>query len=115
MHNYGGEIDTGRWQKLMQKSKPAENLNPIKERWPCYHLWLAPAVAWNGKFLMCCADPHQKEVFGDINKETVNECWQRLEKVRQSHLEGKYEGICKKCDVWREYPDIFFHGQKKSS
>jgi len=103
LHNYGGEIETSKWKA-----------HAVKEgiRWPCYHLWLAPAVAWNGNFLMCCADPHQKEVFGDITKESVSEAWGRVERVRQSHLKGEYSGICKDCDVWKSYPDLFFKFQR---
>lgn len=93
MHNYGGNIKT---KEIV-----------TGQRWPCYHLWLAPAVAWNGNFLMCCSDPHQKEVFGNVAKETVSEAWQRLERVRQSHLKGEYSGICKECDVWKAYPNIW--------
>lgn len=105
LHNYGGEISLERFG--------AESASG-GIRHPCYHLWLAPAVAWNGKFLMCCADSHQKEVFGDINTETIAESWKRLEGVRQAHLKGSYEGICKECDVWKQYPDLFFKFQKGS-
>jgi len=115
MHNYGGEIDLGLWGRLTKKSNAQKKKTTLKSgaenmvgtRYPCYHLWFAPAVAWNGNFLMCCSDPHNKEVFGDIKIETVSQAWKRLDKVRTSHLEGKYEGICKSCDVWREYPSVF--------
>jgi len=99
LHNYGGMIKVKQGNQM--------------KRWQCYHLWLAPAVAWNGNFLMCCADPGQKEVFGDINKESVNECWQRVERVRESHLKGEYGGICGSCDVWKQYPNLFFNFQLK--
>ena len=108
MHNYGGEIELSNFSKHQIKTSMEPN-----KRWPCYHLWLAPAVAWNGKFLMCCADPHQKEVFGDVNIESVSSLWDKLEQVRQSHLKGEYKGICETCDVWKQYPDIFFNFQKK--
>lgn len=94
LHNYGGNI------------KNTSQL--IRKRWPCYHLWLAPAISWNGNFLMCCADPHQKEIFGNINKESIADSWKKIEAVRQSHLKGEYSGICAKCDVWKEYPNLFF-------
>ena len=97
IHNYGGEIDISRFG--------AKNING--SRYPCYHLWLAPAVAWNGKFLACCADPHQKEVFGDLKKETLSQGWKRLQGIRTAHREGRYEGICKDCDIWKQYPSIF--------
>ena len=43
LHNYGGEIDLENFQ-----STPEEKLT----RWPCYHLWLAPAVSWDGKKIL---------------------------------------------------------------
>lgn len=105
LHNYGGEISLEKF-----------GVSPTKSgtRYPCYHLFLAPAIAWNGKFLMCCSDPHQKEVFGDINTESIAQSWKRLDGVRESHLKGSYEGICKTCDVWKQYPDLFFGFQKGS-
>jgi len=102
LHNYGGQVDLSRF-----------GVNSTAgTRYPCYHLWLAPAVSWDGNFLMCCADPHQKEVFGDINKESVNTAWQRLNGVRKAHMEGTFQGICSSCDVWKNYPDIWFNFQK---
>lgn len=103
LHNYGGEI------KLIS-SKLTSSVTSIK-RWPCYHLWLAPAVAWNGNLLICCADSHQKEVRGHFPEKSVSNMWQELKAIRQSHLSGKYEGICRECDVWKQYPDIFFKFQ----
>ena len=116
LHNYGGEIKLSLITSKNTKSSSPSSLQvqsnlQEEKRWPCYHLWLAPAVAWNGKFLMCCADSHQKEVFGDINTESVADCWQRVEKVRESHLRGQYEGICKDCDVWKSYPNLWFNFQ----
>jgi len=101
LHNYGGEIDLSKFSAISN----SEN----KNRWPCYHLWLAPAVAWNGNILICCADPHQKEVIGKFKEQDVSDVWRgtRLNNIRKSHLEGKYFGICKNCDVWRSYPSFF--------
>jgi MoaA/NifB/PqqE/SkfB family radical SAM enzyme len=102
LHNYGGQINLSKF-----------GVQSISgERYPCYHLWLAPAVSWNGKFLMCCADSGQKEVFGDINKESVAVAWQRLNNVRKAHMEGIFQGICENCDVYKNYPDLFFSWQK---
>ena len=111
LHNYGGEIDTGRWDGLQEKSywKDYSNSQKTSIRYPCYHLWLAPAVAWNGNILLCCSDPHQKEVLGKFPEQSVAEVWKgsQLESIRKSHLEGRYEGICKDCDVWKSYPSLF--------
>lgn len=96
LHNYGGNIS------LPNKEKGA--------RWSCYHLWLAPAIAWNGNFLLCCADPHQREVLGHFPESSIASMWQgkKLRDIRQNQRMGQYEGICKDCDVWKEYPNMFF-------
>jgi len=102
LHNYGGNID------LSQKGVP-----PVGTRWACYHLWLSPAVAWNGNILLCCADPHQKEVLGTYPKDTLTSVWQgrKLSQVRKAHLAREYSGICERCDVWKNYPDLFYSWQ----
>lgn len=105
IHNYGGDIDAGLWRK----TKPKE-----VKRWPCYHLWMAPAVAWNGDILLCCVDPHRKEVLGNLKDTTVGQVWRgkSIESIRESHLKGEFKGICANCDSWKVYPDIFFEQQK---
>lgn len=104
LHNYGGNIEL----------KPS-NVQSTETRWPCYHLWLAPAVAWNGNFLICCADPHQKEVVGKFPDQTISDLWTKMDGIRNAHLAGKYTGICEKCDVWKTYPDIFYSWQRTGS
>lgn len=102
IHNYGGNVDIERFGVK----------NTVGSRYPCYHLWLAPAVAWNGKILLCCSDPHQREVIGTFPTDSISTAWTRFDKVREAHLRGEYEGICKDCDVWKSYPDLFFKFQK---
>lgn len=102
LHNYGGNVDLSKFGVKNMDGK----------RYPCYHLWLAPAVAWNGNFLMCCSDPKQKEIRGHFPESSISEMWKALNGVRQAHLKGEYEGICKDCDVWKQYPDIFFKFQR---
>lgn len=104
LHNYGGEVDL---QKYGVQTTDTQ-------RWPCYHLWLAPAVAWNGNILICCSDPHQKEVIGRFPEVNVAEAWKKIELLRESHLRGEFNGICRDCDVWKQYPDLFFKWQKSS-
>ena len=130
LHNYGGNIKTSLFKNISTEDSGLRTQPLIRtqdgqkitssthsDRWPCYHLWLAPAVAWNGNILLCCADPHQKEVLGTFPKQTVAEVWQgdRLKAIRDGHLKGEYKGICEGCDVWKQYPDIFFKRQKGGS
>ena len=106
LHNYGGHIDTAKWGVKKQE-----------ERWPCYHLWLAPAIRWNGDITICCNDPKGSESIcnysGDNN---LHSFWSspRLHSIRQAHLNGQYTGLCKGCDSYKAYPDIFFGWQKHS-
>jgi len=121
LHNYGGNIDTSRW-KSKSGVRPASGSrvdlkSPSQDRWPCYHLWLAPGVSWDGNLLLCCADPHQKEKLGSITQTTLANLWQGrdLAKKRQEQMAGEYTGICEKCDVWKDYPDIWYSWQKNQA
>ena len=99
LHNYGGKINLENYGSIVSNQK----------RWPCYHLWLSPAVSWDGKILICCADPHKKEVLGQFPEQSVAQCWngEQIKAIRTSHLKGEYVGICKNCDVWKSTPSLF--------
>ncbi len=103
-HNYGGKIVQHHFKKT-------------PERYPCYHLWLAPGINWDGEVVICCDDVDRKTVLGNVKNTSLHEIWagEALKKYRQYHLNGEYEKIpiCKNCDVWDIYPDIFFERQKK--
>ena len=97
-HNYGGKINLSRYGVL----------NTV-ERYPCYHLWLAPAVSLTGKMLACCADVDENLIIGDLTKNTIQEIWksQEIRKLRFEHLNKIYHSTCSKCDVWKTYPSLF--------
>lgn len=101
LHNYGGNIDVSKWGIT-------EGLVP--ERYPCYHLWLAPAVRWNGEITFCCNVPKiGTEVLGNYGKENIASVWkgEKLRNIRREHLDGIYKGACKGCTSWQAYPAIF--------
>lgn len=101
LHNYGGNIDVKKWGIT-------ENLIP--ERWPCYHLWLAPAIRWNGEITFCCNIPSVgTEVLGHYPKSSLEECWKgaRLAEIREEHKKKIYSGACKACTSWQAYPNIW--------
>ena len=107
LHNYGGNIDVKKWGLQ----------NDLSDRWPCYHLWLAPAIRWNGDITICCNDPNGKEVIGSYsNNFRLHTVWNsgHLARMRESHLQGRYKGLCVGCNSWKAYPDIFFSFQKKN-
>jgi len=107
-HNYGGNVNVGEIRDKKNKK--------IK-RWPCYHLWLSPAIHWNGDFSICCDDYSRKAVLGNAKNETVNQLWNSkpILHFRRMQLLGhfNYPPICENCNVWTMYNDIFFKFQKK--
>ncbi|MAF13887.1 MAG: hypothetical protein CMI53_03270 [Parcubacteria group bacterium] len=104
VHNYGGEIE----QRIEKK---------LPTRHPCYHLWFAPMIHWNGDFSICCDDWPRKAVLGSIKNQSINEIWnsRKIKEFRKLHLSGQYDkmSLCKNCNVWSEYNDFFFKHQKK--
>lgn len=104
MHNYGGNVKVD-YIKINTK------------RYPCYHLWLAPTILWDGDFVICCSDYGRKSLMGNIKNQTINEIWkgEKMQKYRRAHLSGNYDEAapCNNCDVWNIYSDLFFKWQKK--
>ena len=101
LHNYGGNIDVEKWGLDEGKLPP---------RYPCYHLWLAPAIRWNGEITFCCNVPQLGyEVLGKYPESSMQEVWksERLEEIRKEHLNKIYKGACKNCTSWQAYPSIF--------
>lgn len=94
VHNYGGSIKSD-----IRNGK----------RYPCYHLWLAPAIRYNGDFTICCNDPNGELVLGNVNKKSINEIWsgKRMNSLRNKQKKGIYDSGCKTCNVWSTYPSIF--------
>ena len=106
LHNYGGNIDVSKWGLQTESSK----------RYPCYHLWLAPAIRWNGDITICCNDPTGVAKVGSyLRGSKLSTLWRdvSLARIREDHLKGEYKGLCANCNVWKTYPDIFFGFQKK--
>ena len=103
LHNYGGNIDISKWG-LKDDTKGSM-------RWPCYHLWLAPAIRHNGEITICCNVPERgKEVLGVYPKTTLGQAWksEKLASIRESHMKGQYLGACANCDSYKAYPNIFW-------
>lgn len=101
LHNYGGNIDVSRFG--LDAAMP-------EGRYPCYHLWLAPAVRWNGELTFCCNVPQLgTEVLGCYGTDTIASVWkgEKLEEIRKEHLNKIYRGACKNCTSWQAYPSIF--------
>lgn len=97
-HNYGGEISL------------SSNVQNVEKRWACYHLWFAPAVDANGNILLCCADPKKRMKLGKFPDVSISQAWQsqKLKALRREQRKGNFMSTCKNCDVWKEFPNIWF-------
>jgi len=103
LHNYGGNIDVSKWK-----------VDSPTKRYPCYHLWLAPAIRWNGEIVECCNLPFSgTNVKGVYGQTTLGEVWKGggMAKLREAHKKGIYPGACANCTSWQAYPNIFFKSQ----
>jgi len=103
-HNYGGHIGLSHIKN-----------NP--QRYPCYHLWLSPAIHFDGTVSICCDDFNKQAVLGNIKEQSLHEIWTgpKVQSYRHQHLTDNYKNFqpCQNCDVWNIYSDIFFSWQKK--
>jgi len=101
LHNYGGEIDLSKWGYIKKQDK----------RYPCYHLWLAPAIRWNGDMVFCCnVSKHTVySTLGNVLQRSIHDMWKsdQLNEVRNDHKQGVYKDACRSCDSWKAYPSIF--------
>ena len=103
LHSYGGSIDVSKWK-----------VPELPERYPCYHLWLAPAVRWNGEIVECCnLSKSGENVLGIYGKTTLKTVWSGngISELRKYHKKGIYPGACDNCTSWQAYPNIFFQSQ----
>lgn len=67
---------------------------------PCYSLWNALIVTWEGYLTACCADFQNYFIYADLNQTTLKEAWhcEKITELRQKHLEGDIEGTpCVSC------------------
>ena len=114
LHNYGGKIDLTKWKPNAYVESSTDMVDE-QVRYPCYHLWLAPAIRWNGEITICCNDPSGVESLGAYSSVSLGKVWngEKIRLLREGHLKGEYKGICKDCNVWRTYPNMFFGWQCK--
>jgi MoaA/NifB/PqqE/SkfB family radical SAM enzyme len=98
LHNYGGT------QKSIVRFTASS-------RFPCYHPFLAPAVTSSGNIVICCNDPNEKSVIGNVRDMTIAEAWRRMTLNRDCELKGIHRGICHNCNTWSVYPSCFFSWQ----
>ncbi len=92
-HNFGGNVQS--------------NIK-TSHRYPCYHLWLSPMIAWNGDMLLCCNMPNHEIKLGNINEHSIMEMWRgpATQEYREQQLRGIYVNPCNKCNCWQNYKRV---------
>ncbi len=114
--NWGGD-NWGLEKQMAEAGFVAEHKTP-DVRYPCFSIMHHFKINWDGYYYPCVAAvPDYKKEFenhcvptlGHISEVTWQEAWQRLNDMRQAHLEGRWEDYdcCKSCNVWSVYDDIW--------
>ncbi len=78
------------------------DISPLK-RIPCWHLKRDMNILIDGTVPVCREDLAKNTVLGNIFTDDIEKIWQQGERCYLSHLDGKYEGICERCDEYYTY------------
>jgi len=97
-HTWRGE------NKQLQQRERGQNYHP------CYFLWSALSVAWDGK-VVCCADLNGRHVLGGVTKQSLPQIWngEQLRHHRRMLKAGRYNELplCAECHA------IWFYGRPR--
>ncbi len=98
LYNQAGHIGGKEYTKIVGNPGRYENMvKPI----PCWALFNAAKITWNGWLTACCFDHDEKFEIADLNKVSLSEAWNnsKFVSMREEHLEKKIskESLCAKC------------------
>jgi MoaA/NifB/PqqE/SkfB family radical SAM enzyme len=107
--NWGGD-NWGLEDRLARAGFVAAHRTPEK-RYPCLSILHHFKMQWDGRYYPCVAavpdytreeENHCVPELGDAHEITWGEAWERLEAMRQAHLEGRWDEYeaCRSCNVW---------------
>lgn len=82
-----------------------------KERWhPCNLLWNRFIITYEGYLTICCTDFENKLIYGNLNKNSLRECWnnEKIKEFREIHKSSKFEKLpmCFNCDKIKNNTEI---------
>lgn len=99
------------------KYDPILKTGKIIKRYPCYALWLAPAINWDGAVSICCLDWNAQEILGNVRDLSLSQIWQgeKIRLYRKYHLTKQYSKIplCASCNCWGKRTNFWFPWQYK--
>ena len=106
LHNFTGAISEG------SNGIPDQKKIPKEEHPCCNSAWDVLGINWDGKVVACTYDYNRRSVIGDVNTQSVMECWNSddMKKFRQGQLQRDFSWIerngpiCSVCSI-RWIPD----------
>lgn len=110
--NWGNE-QLGLMKQLREKGFVSAHETP-EERYPCTSIFMHFKVQYDGEYYPCVAAipdfPHSVPSLGNARKITWTEAWNRLSKMRQAHLHGRWDDYecCRTCNVWSMWDNMWF-------
>ncbi len=70
------------------------------ERMPCAQFLTKLTILWDGKVCLCCMDYDGRVIFGDLNRESLREIWERMGAVRKKHKQLDFNlPLCEECNA----------------
>jgi MoaA/NifB/PqqE/SkfB family radical SAM enzyme len=97
LYNQAGHIGGKEFSKIVGNPGRLENMVPPV---PCWALFNAAKITWNGRLTACCFDHDTRFEIADLNKVSLLEAWHhpKFVKLRQQHLTKDLKGsLCAKC------------------
>ena len=84
--------------------KDSTNVKKGRLDYPCRLLFSDLTIAWNGDYILCCADYNSQVVLGNIENISIPDLWRNnkiLNKYRELHLNGQSHtlDICHECTL----------------
>lgn len=114
--NWGGD----NWkllERMAEKGFVPVHQTPAK-RYPCFSIMHHFKLQWDGSYYPCVAavpdftreaENHRVPALGSAHEITWQQAWQRLNEMRQAHIEGRWDEYeaCRSCNIWSMYDNIW--------
>ena len=95
----------------------ASNLDPEKERFPCYWVMQNISITTTGDVALCAIDMERAFHGGSVREWSIEDAWKKgpLSEIRQMHLKGEWERLpllCRECLDWQSACAVFKEKEK---
>ena len=108
VRKYKGRVDSiavvnqNNWGGRIVNTEREQNLTSC--RIPCPLIFSTMTINVNGRVNLCCLDYADREIMGDLHRESIYEVWNgKMEQYRMLHMNNQLETIpfCKECSLYR--------------